>query len=129
MDDEPLFLDELSKDECNQSGEKTCVQNLKCRVYFKKRKLDLSIFTFDEPTNDQSFDNAFQEPRIDQSFKNPFEFELISLDESNRDALVSYTPPKKIVDLSFEVMFKDELKFLSNHIVDTPIDLCDNDQL
>ena len=51
------------------------------------------------------------------------------MDESNRDALVSYTPPKKIVDLSFEVMFEDELKFLSNHIVDTPIDLCDNDQL
>jgi len=42
--------------------------------------------------------------------------------------LVSYTPPKKIVDLSFEVMFEDKLKFLSNHIVDTPIDLCDNDQ-
>ena len=58
MDDELLFLDELFKDECNHSGEKTCVENLKSRVFFEKRKLDLSIFTFDEPTNDQSFDNA-----------------------------------------------------------------------
>ena len=57
MGDEPLFLNELFKDECNHS-EKTCVDNLKFRVLFEKRKLELSIFTFDDPTNDQSFDNA-----------------------------------------------------------------------
>jgi len=39
------------------------------------------------------------------------------LDESIRDAFVSYTPPEKIVDQSFEVMFKDELKFLGNNVV------------
>jgi len=50
------------------------------------------------------------------------------LNESVRDILVSYTPPKKIVDLSFEVMFEDELKFIGNHIVDTLIMLCDNDE-
>ena len=40
--------------------------------------------------------------------------------------MVSYTPPKKIVDLSFELMFEDELKFIGNHIVTTLIMLCDN---
>ena len=50
------------------------------------------------------------------------------MDESIRDALVSYTPRKEIVDPSFEVMSEDELKFLGNHIVDTPIVLCDNDE-
>ena len=34
---------------------------------------------------------------------------------------------KKIVDLSFEVAFEDELKFIGNHIVNTLIMLCDND--
>ena len=52
MDDEPLFLDELFKDECDHSEKKTYVEDLKFRVLFEKRKLDLSIFTFDEPTND-----------------------------------------------------------------------------
>jgi len=54
-----LFLD-LFKDECDHSGEKNCVNNLKSRVPFEKRKLELSIFTFDESTNEQSFDNALQ---------------------------------------------------------------------
>ena len=52
----------------------------------------------------------------------------IYLDESVRDALVSYTPLKKIVDLSFEVMFEDELKLVGNHIMDTPIILCENNE-
>ena len=50
------------------------------------------------------------------------------LDESNRDVLISYTPPKEIIDLNFEVMFENELKFLGIHIVDTPIGMCDDDQ-
>ena len=44
--DEPLFLDELFKDECDHSGKKTCIKDFKSRVPFEKRKLDLSIFTF-----------------------------------------------------------------------------------
>ena len=51
-DDEPLFLDILFKDKCDHSGEKTYVTS---RVSFKRRKLDLSIFTFNEQPNDQSF--------------------------------------------------------------------------
>ena len=37
MDDELLFLDELFKDECDQSGEETRVENLKSRVSFEKK--------------------------------------------------------------------------------------------
>ena len=69
-----------------------------------------------------------QESLIDQSSENLFEDELIGLDESVSDALVSYTPPKKIVDLSIEVMFEDELKFIGNYIVATLIILCDNNK-
>ena len=90
------------------------------RVSFEKRKLDLSIFTFDEPTNDQTFENIIQESRIDQGFE-IFWRGLIFLDESITDALVSYTPPKTIIDPSFEVMFEDEFKFPDNHIVNTLI--------
>jgi len=46
----------------------------------------------------------------------------------NRYAFVSYTGPKEIIDLSFEVTFEDELKFLSNHIEDTPIMQRGNDK-
>jgi len=81
----------------------------------------LSIFTFDEQTNYQSYENKIQEPLIDQRFEKLFKNELMYLDESNRDVLVSYTPPKKIIDLNFEMMFKDELRFLSINIVDVPI--------
>ena len=42
--------------------------------------------------------------------------------------MVHYTPLRKIVDLSVEVIFKDKLKFLGNHNVDNPIMLCDNDE-
>ena len=42
--------------------------------------------------------------------------------------MVSYTPPKKIDDLSVKVMFETELKFLGTHVVDASIDMCDDDQ-
>ena len=45
--DEPLFLDELFKNECDHSGEKTRVEDFKSRFNFEKIKLNLSIFTFD----------------------------------------------------------------------------------
>ena len=109
MDNEPLFLDELFTEECYHNGEKICIEDLEFIVFFVKRKLDLSIFTFDEPTNDQAFESMIQESLTDQSSENLYENELICLDESVRDALVSYIPPKKIYDLSFEVIFEDEL--------------------
>ena len=127
--DEALFLDELFKDECDHSDEKTYIEDFKSRVSFEKRKLDLSIFTFDESTNDQALKNMIQEPLIDQSFENFFEDKLMCLGESNRDVLISYTPPKEIIDLNFEMMFEDELKFLDIHVVDTPIEMCDDDQI
>ena len=56
MDNDPLFLDELFTEECDHSGEKIFIENLKFRALFEKKKLkkklDSSIFTFDEPTND-----------------------------------------------------------------------------
>ena len=64
MDNEPLFLDELFVEECDHNDKKTCVENLEFRVPFEKRKLDLSIFTFDEPINDQAFKNMIQESLI-----------------------------------------------------------------
>ena len=51
LDDEVMFLEELFKNECDHSLEKTCVEELKSRVFFEKRNLDLSIFTFDKPSN------------------------------------------------------------------------------
>jgi len=47
-----------------------------------KKGSDLRIFTFNEPTNDQIFENIIQEAQIDKSFENCFEEELICLDES-----------------------------------------------
>ena len=88
----------------------------------------MSIFTFDEPTNAQDFQNMIQEALIDQSFENLFENKPICLDESIRGALVSYRYPKKIVDLSIEVMFEDELRYISKLIVATLIMLRDNDE-
>ena len=73
------FLSFLLK--CEHSGEKTCVENIESRVPFEKRKLDLSIFTFDEPTNDQAFENMIQESLIDQSFENLFEDKPMCLTE------------------------------------------------
>ena len=50
------------------------------------------------------------------------------LNESIRDVLVSYSPLEEIGDPNFEVMFEDELRFLDIHIVDDPIETCDDDQ-
>ena len=47
------------------------------------------------------------------------------LDDSIRDALVSYIPPKDLVNSSFEEMYEDELIFLGIHVA--PIILCDNE--
>ena len=47
--DEPLFLNILFKDKCDHSGKKICVTS---RVPFERGKLDLSIFSFNESTND-----------------------------------------------------------------------------
>ena len=89
----------------------------------------MSIFTFNEQINNQSSVNIIQELLIDQNFKNIFEDELVCLDESIKDALLSYIPLEKIVNQFFEEMFEDELKFLGNHVVDTSIVMCDNDKL
>ena len=89
MDNELLFLNGLFTEECDHNGEKTCIENLEFRIPFEKTKLDLSIFTFDELTNDHTFQNLIQESLINQSTENLFEDELIYLNESVRDALVS----------------------------------------
>ena len=78
-------------------------------VPFEEKKLDSSIFTFNKLTNAQSFEIIFQEPQTDQSFEDLLEDKLKCLDESIRDALVSYTSPKLMVNSSFEEMYDDEL--------------------
>ena len=57
----------MFKDERDHSGEKTRVEDFKSRVPFKKRKLDLSIFTFDEQTSDKSRVNIIQEDMVTQT--------------------------------------------------------------
>ena len=79
---------------------------VKSRVLFERRKLNLSIFSFNKPTNDQSFENITQELKIDKSFKNLIEDELNCLDES-----ISYTPPKGMVNSIFEDIYEDGSKF------------------
>ena len=66
MDDEPIFLEELFKVEYFDN---TCVEELKSKVPFEKKKFELSIFTFDESSNDHFFQNMIQEPLIDQNFE------------------------------------------------------------
>ena len=66
---------------CNHSGKKTRVEDVKSRVPFEKRKLDLSIFTFDESTNDQSHKKISQEDMVTytrhmKQFENDEEFEF-----------------------------------------------------
>ena len=122
MNDEPLFLDELFKDECDYSEKKTCVEDVKSTVSFEKMKLDLSIFTFDEQTYDQSAENMIQDPLIDKSFENFFENEVTRLDESIRDASISYSPPEKIGDTSFEVII--EMSLYSEAIILWTLQLC-----
>jgi len=84
-------------EECDHNSEKTSIDDLEFRVPFEKRKLNLSVFTFDEPTNNQAFENIIQESLTDQSFEKLFENELICLDESVRDALVSYTLQRNLL--------------------------------
>ena len=88
---ESLFLEELFKNECDYINEKAYVRDHNFRVPLKKRKFDLNIFTFDEPTNDISYKNIIQEPPIDLLFENLFKEELMCLDEPTRDHLVNYT--------------------------------------
>ena len=57
VDDEPTFLDKFFKDEYDHSFEKTYVEEIMARTSFRKQKLGLSIFTFHEPSNNQSFEN------------------------------------------------------------------------
>ena len=65
----------------------------------------------------------YQETQIDQSFEYLFEDELNCLNDSIRDTLVSYIPPKDIVNSSFTEMY--ELIFFGIHVA--PIILCDNE--
>jgi len=127
-EDEPLFLDICFKDECDHNDEKTCVKDVTPRVSFERRKLDLSIFTFNEASNDQSFENITQEHQIGKSFKNLFEDKLNHLDELIKDTLVSYIPLKDMVNPSFEVMYEKELKILGIHIVYTPTIMYNEDE-
>jgi len=73
IENEPLFLDELFKDECDYINKKTYVGDLNFRVPFKKRKFDLSVFTFDDPINEISHGNTIQEPLINLTFEKLFE--------------------------------------------------------
>ena len=110
IENESLFLDELFKNEYDYINKKTYVGDPNFKVPFKKRKSDLSVFTFDEPINDISHGNIIQEPLIDLTFENLFE-ELMCLEEPIRDILVNYTPLRESVDLSFEEMYETELEF------------------
>ena len=127
-DDEHLFLDIFFKDEYDHSGEKICIKNVTPRVSFERRKLDLSIFTFNEPNNEQSFENITQEHQIGKSFKNLFEDKLNHLNELIKNALVSYIPLKDMVNPSFEVMYEEELKILGIHIVYGPTTMYNKDE-
>jgi len=91
------------------------------------KKIDLNIFTFDEPINNILHENIIQEPLIDLIFENLFEEELMYLDELTRDILVNYIPPEKSVDLSFEEMY-GTLEFLGIHGKEVPTEKCDGDQ-
>ena len=102
--DEPLFLDKLFKDECNHSGKKIRVEDFKSKIPFEKRKLDLSIFTFDEPTNDQSCEYISQEDMITHTHHLE-QFE----DECDKDELV------------FQAKFMDKFnKFCEENFVEKP---------
>ena len=72
-----MFLDELFKHECDHSSEMTYVEDLKFKVPFEKRKLGLRIFTFDKPTNDQTFENIIKSLELTKVLKNHFQEELM----------------------------------------------------
>ena len=92
------------------------------------KKVDLNIFTFDEPINNILHENIIQEPPIELIFENLFEKELMCLDEPTRDILVNYTPSEKSIDLSFEQMYGTELEFLGIHSENVSTEKCDDDQ-
>jgi len=94
----------------------------------KKRKFDLSVFTFDDPINGISHENIIQKPPIDLTFENLFEEELMYLDEPIRDILVNYTPPEESIDLIFEEMYETELEFLRIHSEKVPTERCGDNQ-
>jgi len=48
-DDGLLFHNILFNNECDHSGEKICLKDFTSRNLFERRKLNLSIFTFNEP--------------------------------------------------------------------------------
>jgi len=75
MYDEPIFLEELFKDERDHSSKKTCVEKLKSSVPLRK-KLDWSIFTFDESSNNQSFENCIEDGK-DQSQVDDFKIDTL----------------------------------------------------
>jgi len=74
------------------------------------------------------FENITQEHQIDKIFKHPFENELNCLDESIRDALVSYIPPKDMINSSLEEMYKETLKVSSIHIGYAPTTMYNEDE-
>ena len=75
--------------------EKACIEELKSKVPFEKRKFDLSIFTFDEPFNNQSFENWIEVNKTDEKDQGQvYNFKIDTLLEStvkqqNRKELVS----------------------------------------
>ena len=50
------------------------------------------------------------------------------MDESIRDALVSYIPPKDMVNPTFEEIYEEELKILGIHIVCAPTTMYNEDE-
>ena len=118
VEDESLFLDEFFENDSNHNSEKIFIEEPKfsfnnvkkivstSRAPFGKRKIDLSIFTLEDPPTNQSFEKIrIHETPNDQSFEKLFEDKLMCLNESTIDALVSHIPPMKIVDFNFEVIF------------------------
>ena len=81
----------------NYLNEKAYVRDPNFRVPFEKRKFNLSIFTFDEPTNNISHENIIQESSIDLTFENFFDEELMCLEEPIKDIFVNYTPPREML--------------------------------
>ena len=118
----------MFKDECDHIGEKTCLKDVTSRVPFERKKLDLSIFIFNEPINGKLFENIAQEPQIDKSFKNLFENEFNRWAESIRETLVSYIPAKDMVNSSLEEMYKEKLKILGIHIIYVPTTMYNQDE-
>jgi len=67
MYNEPLFLEEFLRKSSIIVMRRHMLRILSLE-FSSEKKLDLSIFTFDESTNNQSFESLIQEPLTDQSF-------------------------------------------------------------